>query len=156
MTSWRIKPSGISKSSPMSGKTGVTIVDENGDMNVNSDTSMVATHLRLLFQLRGLLGSFGPSQVIYTSRQWQCHETPKRPTMISSPLRRPSSMFSRPASYPDSSCSHCRNRRCVLSSQRPSPSNENLGSAKESRALPSSREDRPSNLSLKFMVSNER
>jgi hypothetical protein len=67
MTSWRMNPSGISKSSPISGNAGVTIVDEKGEMNVKSDTSIVATHLRLLLQLSGLRGSFGPSQVIHTS-----------------------------------------------------------------------------------------
>jgi hypothetical protein len=66
MTSCRMKPGGILNSSPMTGSAGVIIVDEKGEMNAKSDTSIVTTYLRLLLQFRGLSGSFGPSHV--TSR----------------------------------------------------------------------------------------
>jgi hypothetical protein len=65
MTSCCIKPSGISKSLDILGRAGVTIVDEKGEMKVNSETKMVATHFRFHDQLRGLSGSSGPSHVTY-------------------------------------------------------------------------------------------
>lgn len=63
MTSCRLKPSSISNSLPMVGNAGVTIVDENGEMNVKRETRIVVIHFCLLLQFRGLEGSFGPSQV---------------------------------------------------------------------------------------------
>lgn len=60
-----MNPSGMLNSLPITGNAGVTIVEEKGDMKVKSDTSIVVIHFRLLLQFRGLLGSFGPSQVIY-------------------------------------------------------------------------------------------
>lgn len=69
MTSCRMKPSEMSKSSAMTGRAGVTIVDEKGLMKVNMDTSIVTTHFRGCDQLRGFAGSFGPSQVIWSTRQ---------------------------------------------------------------------------------------
>jgi hypothetical protein len=65
MTSWRIKPAGMLNSSPITVSTGVTIVEENGDIKVKSDTRIVVIHFCLLLQFSGLLGSLGPSQVTY-------------------------------------------------------------------------------------------
>lgn len=69
MTSWRMKPSAILKSFAMAGSAGVTIVDENGEMKVKSDTRIVTVHLRFCDQFRGFLGSSGPSQVICSACQ---------------------------------------------------------------------------------------
>jgi hypothetical protein len=59
----------------MTGRTGATIVEENGDMKVKSDTSIVTTHLRLLLQFKGFAGSFGPSHVICRLSQYRCWRT---------------------------------------------------------------------------------
>src|SRR5690242_1809059 len=88
MTSWRMNPSGMSKSSAIAGRAGVTMVEEKGLMKVNIDTgtlsasqyvkggplfkdtpSIVTTHLRDCVQFKGFAGSFGPSQVICSTRQ---------------------------------------------------------------------------------------
>lgn len=64
MTRARANSPSIPNSAPMSSSTGVTIVDENGEMNVKHDTRSVAVHFRCCDQFSGFDGSVGPSQVI--------------------------------------------------------------------------------------------
>ena len=69
MTTCRMKPSGMTKSSEMVGNTGAIIVEENGLVNVKQLTSIVTIHFRDCDQLSGFAGSVGPSQVICSTRQ---------------------------------------------------------------------------------------
>lgn len=95
-----MKPSGMRNSSPMTGNAGVTIVEEKGDMKVKSDTSIVVSHFLLLDQFNGLLGSFGPSQVIYKNGKYPiCRRKISTPTIISLVFISASSTFKLPASY---------------------------------------------------------
>lgn len=54
------------RSAASDGSAGATIDEETGEMNVNSDTVMVAAHFFLLLQFFGFSGSSGPSHVTYT------------------------------------------------------------------------------------------
>ena len=62
MTSAREVPPSIPRSVLISSSTGVTMVEEKGEMNVKQETSMVATHFLCHDQLSGFSGSWGPSQ----------------------------------------------------------------------------------------------
>lgn len=140
MTSCCMKPSGMLKSSEMVGNTGAIIVDENGLMNVKQLTSIVTTHLRDCDQLSGFAGSFGPSQVIYSTRQLcVCMHVDFTLTMMSCSNFSALSIALKPGLYAVSSSSdHWWKSLSVLTSGLSAPSKENLGSSCESRAVSSS------------------
>ena len=127
----------------MVGNTGAIIVDENGLMNVKQLTSIVTTHFRDCDQLRGFAGSFGPSQVICSTRQHCVYmHIVFTLTMISCSNFSAVSTALKPGLYAVSSSSdHWWKSLSVLTSGLSSPSKENLGSSCESRAPSSSLTD---------------
>lgn len=56
---------GTPNSAPIFPSAGVTMVEENGEMNVKQETKIVATHFLCRAQFRGCSGSSGPFHDIF-------------------------------------------------------------------------------------------
>ena len=65
--SWETTSFVTLKSAARDGSAGATIDEETGEMNVNSETVMVAAHFFVALQFFGFSGSSSPSHVTCTS-----------------------------------------------------------------------------------------